>query len=206
MEENENLSSQYLSQDDNPASSPSGKPEVDDQGFFMMEPALELDEPGDIDGPRNFSSQYASPGSKSRHRQDQLEGFANGSEGLAEEPPETDNSQFSIDFQTPSADSPRDEKFYYSDEKKMGMEKDELSSDFRGSKEELAKSGTVSTNDQPYNDIEPIDTSYTKPSLNPSSPASMSMNSGMESKGHRSPALRGAHEILKRNRRRRADP
>jgi len=205
MEENENPSSQYLSQDDNPASSPSGKPEVDDQGFFMMEPALELDEQDGVDGSRIFSSEYASPGSKSRHRQDQLEGFANGSEGLVEEPPETDNSQFSIHFKSPSAESPRDENFYYSDEKKMGMEKDELSSAFHDSKEERAKSGTASTNDQPYNDIEPIDITYTKPSLNLSSQAGVSTNSGME-KGHQSPALRGAHEILKRNRRRRADP
>lgn len=266
MEENENLKSQYHSQDENHASSPSGKPDIDDQGFFMMEPALELDEQDGIDGPHSFSSQYASPGSKSRHSQDQFEGFepargvgpsnqqfqksfqsseieeaeselgANGSEGLIqeegeplqvdnnfEEPPETDNSQFSNDFEPQNVDSPhapsdriRDEKFHYSDEKKMGIEKDQLGSDLDDSKEdfkeELAKSDTASSNDQLYNDIEPIDTSCTRskeyednPSPNPSSLASVSTNSAMESRGRRSPAMRGAHEILKRNRRRRAE-
>ena len=115
-----------------------------------------------------------------------------------------------------SSDPIRDEQFHYSDEKKIGIEEDEegfgLNDSTEDLKEELAKSDKASANDKPYNSIEPIDTSHTRPkefgdnqSPNPSSPADVSTNSAIESRGHQSPSMRGAHEILKRNRRRRAE-
>ncbi len=69
----------------------------------------------------------------------------------------------------------------YSDEKK-----DEMDS------EEQTKSMNASANTQTHNDIEPIETSSgyeEKPSAHGFSPA-----------GRQSPAMRGAHEILKRRR------
>jgi len=291
MEENENLSPHYHT---------SSKPDIDDQGFFRMEPALNLV----IQDETHRPDQCISPVSESRHYQEQFEGFepasgdegpedslpasdenseddlispssqrfqeafqsseiedhfqestkmgANVGEGLIQEEGESlevdDNfeeprgidgnietpqqdkqlispeiNEFSYDHEPPNVESLHvpsypicDEKFQFSDEKKMGIEKDEVDSDLNNSKddfkEELAKSDNASTNDQPYNSIEPIDTSYTRPkeyedspSPYPISPADVSTNSAMESRGHQSPAMRGAHEILKRNRRRRVE-
>jgi len=303
MEDNGNLSSHHHSQGENYVSSPSRKPDIDDQGFFMMEPSLNLDVQDGIDGLNKSSSQYVSPVSESRHNKDQFEGVepargdeqpedsspannndfqdnmmlhsseqiqeafqpsrienriqdltetgADEIEGLIEkegEPLEVDdnfeespqidgnieslhqvtertypeNNQFSDYFEPQNIKSPqvtsdpiRDEQFHYSDEKKIGIEEDEgfgLNDSTEDLKEELAKSDKASTNDKPYNSFEPIDTSHTRPkeygdnqSPNPLSPADVSTNSTIESRGHQSPSMRGAHEILKRNRRRRAE-
>ena len=303
MEYNESLSPRYIDDVENHVSSPPRKPGIDDQGFFTMEPTLDVPAQDGIIGPDDFSDHHASPVSESsRHNQEQFKGFeparddeypeesrspesnhnqyfqdnptspsnqyfqesfespendehdeyehfkeATGvsvdqSEGSIQEPDEPiqieDSSQesheideymvnisneFTDDYESHNVESTHrvlsnpigDEEFHHSDEKKFGIEKDEVDSDLNDSeefsKEELEMSDEQSTNDQPRNDIvEPIDTSYTRPSEyddNPSpypfSPAGMSTNSGMDSRGHQSPAMRGAHEMLKRNRRRR---
>ena len=146
MEENENLSLNFDARDQNHVLS--SKHDIDDQGFFRMEPAT---------------------GGNKIHAV---------------------NAQNLVSPRTPTV--LRDEKLQYSDEKKVGID--------------------VSTNDQPYNDIEPIGTSHSRKSdynsslsQHPSSPTNVSTNSSIDSRGHQSPAMRGAHEILKRNRRRRAE-
>ena len=190
MEENESMSPHRVP-------STSSKLDIDDQGFFRLDPTSK--------GSGNLSSKHVSPVPESRHNHqfqnafqaDEFENHfedvtdigANGSEGLIQN---------------------------YSDEKKMGIEKDEADSDLNYSKEggdeELGKSDRSSSHAQPYNDIEPIETSYTRPAEyeeNPSplpvSPAGVSTSSVTDSMGRQSPAMRGAHEILKQNRRRRAE-
>lgn len=213
MEENDKFSAQYSTQGENHALSPSNKPDIDDQGFFRMEPSSELGAEDGIQVSSNFSSGHISSKSESRQNQDQLEGFSeNNFEG-----PEVDGTQKNVELAHGASDPIIDEKYPYSDEKKVGNEKDELDSDMNDSKEdvdELMKSDNkASSNDQPYNDIDPIDTSCVSPkgyddsqSPYPFSPAGGSTNSPMERRGHhQSPAMRGAHEILKRNRRRRAE-
>ncbi len=195
MEENEKLNSDDVL-------SPSRNPNIDDQGFFRVEPAPE--------GNDNFASDYVSPVSASRHNNQnafQSNEFddefqvatdvgAHVSEGLVQEGGaqivHRENNEYS------------NEKSGYPDEKKMGIEQDE-----EGLTEEIESK--ASPYRQPYNDIDPIDTSHTRPveydepSPHPFSPADVSTNSAMESMGHQSPAMRGAHEILKRNRQKRAE-
>ena len=305
MEENQNLSSNYHADVEKRVPSPPDKPDIDDQGFFTMEPTLDVNTDNQIIGSDDFPNQHVSPVSKSRHSQGHFEGFepatddkcseeskspernqyfqddatspsnqyfqepfespendehdeqegsgvsVSQSEGLIQKPdepiqiednfqesheideneeafkedtskPHPENTEFPDDSESYNVESPHvlsnpigDEEFYHSDEKKIGIENDEVDSDLNDSeeftKDEIEKSEEPSANDQPCNNIvEPIDTSYTRPSEyddNPSpspfSPAGMSTNSGMDSRGHQSPAMRGAHEILKRNRRRR---
>ena len=195
MEENEKLNADDVL-------SPSRNPNIDDQGFFRVEPAPE--------GHDNFSSDHVSPVSASRHNNQnafQSNEFddefqvatdvgAHVSEGLVQEGgaqiAHHENNQYS------------NEKSGYPDEKKIGIEQDE-----EALTEEIESK--ASPHRQPYNDIDPIDTSHTRPveydepSPHPFSPADVSTNSAMESSGHQSPAMRGAHEILKRNRRKRAE-
>mmetsp|Transcript_12152 Transcript_12152/g.28836 ORF Transcript_12152/g.28836 Transcript_12152/m.28836 type:complete len:979 (+) Transcript_12152:393-3329(+) len=299
MEENHNLNYHNHTPGHSHVSTSSNL-DIDDQGFFRMEPAVYRDVRDTTHGPENPSSHYVSSVSESRHNQDPFKNY----EPARFEHPENENSSLMIneDFRTDEMSSniqgkvayeqsdtidhfqesamktsqtlnqndgefPEDgvnfhepppmngsseevqhnikgtslehdqlgyvhdtqngdeisydpsdpicnENFNYSDEKKSGVEKDEVDCDLNNSKfvvkKELAQSDKVSTNEQPYNDIDPIDTSHTN--LNESnatphrfSPAVATPSSATESKGHQSPAMRGAHEILKRNRRRRAE-
>mmetsp|Transcript_9044 Transcript_9044/g.26814 ORF Transcript_9044/g.26814 Transcript_9044/m.26814 type:complete len:960 (-) Transcript_9044:126-3005(-) len=101
-----------------------------------------------------------------------------------------------------------------SEEKKTGIDPEVdsvMNNSGDVSEEELQKS--FSDHNQPSdNVIEPIETSFTRqsecddsPSSRPFSPSATSTNSRTESRSHLSPAMRGAHAILKRNRRRRAE-
>jgi hypothetical protein len=241
MEENENLSPHYDTQGENYASSPLSKLDVDDQGFFRLEPALDPDVQYGIDGPDDFSSQYVSPVSESRHSNDQVESHkpintderpwhSLSVDDKFEEPPKIDsgihqenqrtrpeNDQLSYDSESQNIKSPHvssdvtRKKLYHSDEKKIGSEKDDVRSDLNDSKddrkEDPAMPVNASTNGRSYHGIEPIDTSYTKPkeyeehpSPLPVSPVDVATNSAMDSRGHQSPAMRGAREILKRRR------
>ena len=288
MEENYNLSSRNHTPGQSHVSSPSSNPDIDDQGFFRMEPAMYNDLRDETQGPDNFSSHYLSPVSGSHkfenfeparfdepavteisspirnddfqidemspkkrinvaHQSSGIENsgrlnqdtgeFSEGS-GNIDEPPEMNGSVEEVqhdmkrtpleqtpprnDFETQNvsemsyvpSDPIGDEKFNYSDEKKIGVENDEVDSDLNDSKlmikKELATSDKLSRNDKPFNDIEPINTSYRKQNDNNATPnrfsaANATPSSVTESKGHQSPAMRGAHEILKRNRRRRAE-
>lgn len=169
--------------------SSSKDPDIDDQGFFSFEPAPQ--------GQENFASDYVSPVSPLRH-DNQFEKGAHGGEDLVYE----DRTQISH----PESDEYLHDKSGYSDEKKMGSE-NENEERFT---EEIENN--ASPYHQPYNDIDPIDTSHTRsaeygesPLPNPHSPARLSANSALDSRGRQSPAMKGAHEILKRNRRRRAE-
>ena len=100
------------------------------------------------------------------------------------------------------------------DEKKIGIEKKSQLNNSHGiPKDDICKSAEVQIDGYPCkHSVEPVDTSNTIPSRyndnsaeSPFSPAGMSFNSASDSRGHQSPAMRGAHEILKRNRRRRLE-
>jgi len=110
------------------------------------------------------------------------------------------------------------ENFGDDDEKDTEVEKDEINSrvseiDNSLTKDEITNFPERLTNRFARKAIEPIDTSYTQKDTNdidnstPSntSPTGISINSGIDSRSHQSPAMRGAHEILKRNRRRRLE-
>lgn len=221
MEENENQNPQYHTHDQNHVSSLPGKPDIDDQGFFRMAPGFESEAQDRIDDPDNFSSQYVSPVSESRHARE-FEGFEQRPKdpSLAvsnslEEPLEAnryigttqqDKQVVSHDLERQnvvpsqlSSNGTSDEKFPYSDEKKIGTENEGVA-DPNDLKEEFWE--------EPANSdvIGSIDTSHTRPKEYEDSPSAYPFSpSAMESRGHQSPAMRGAHEILKRNRRRRAE-
>lgn len=135
-----------------------------------------------------------------------------------------DNDEFPYDSGFQDAGSP-----YVlpssSEEKKDGNEKED-DSDLNTSEDmtygnfndpdeenETKLKNSITNNGVLNSTIEPIDTSFTKSSEHnrnlsplPHSPAGMSTSSGRGGRGtHQSPAMRGAHEILKRNRRRRAE-
>jgi len=127
--------------------------------------------------------------------------------------PSVNENEFSYDSQFHNAESPH-VLSNTSEEKKYGIERDEVDFDLNDSgnvsKEKLEIS--CKTNQPCDNVIEPIDTSFRRriecddtPSPYPFSPAGSSTKSGMDSRSHQSPAMRGAHAILKRNRRRRAE-
>lgn len=125
------------------------------------------------------------------------------------------NNEYQYDSQFQDAESLIKVSNTSSEEKKIGIDREAdllvLNNSGGMSKEEVKKS--YSNHDQSSdNVIEPIDTSFTRqfqsndnPSPYPFSPAGISTSSGMESRTIQSPALRGAHAILKRNRRRRAE-
>jgi len=220
MEENENQNPQYHTHDQNHVSSLSGKPDIDDQGFFRMAPGFESEAQDGIDDPDNFSSKYVSPVSESRHARE-FEGFEERPEdpSLAignslEEPLEANRNTgttqqdmqiVSNDLERQNVVSPQlssngtsDEKFPYSDEKKVGTENEGVAdpNDSEEFVEEPANSDVIGS----------IDTSHTRPKEYEDSPSAYPFSpSAMESRGRQSPAMRGAHEILKRNRRRRAE-
>ena len=286
MEENHSLSSRYHTQGQNHVSSPSSNLDIDDQGFFRVEPALHRVEQDEAHGPDNFSSHYVSSVSESRHNQDQFENFeptrfdeapenenftpmsnkdfqidkissnkssfesrmvdrfeasgefgSNGSQGPNRDeykfPQDSDNcdeplvmngnvkevpdnmklasiNQNSLEHDPETqnvsdtsygpSDPIHDKKFFHSDKKQIRAEKNE----------DLAKPDMVATNVQPYNDIGPINSSSMKQNESNAMPNKLSVaesttSSATESRGHQSPAMRGAHEILKRNRRRRVE-
>jgi hypothetical protein len=296
MEENHN----HVDDAENLAlSSPDEKPDIDAQGFFNVEPSLDVNARNDITGHEKFPNQYNSPESKSyqnhntypeesqlaesnEYLQEEKLVLSNNhyfqepfgspksdehdehfhepsgasgcqSEVLLEEPDEPtqmednfpestvlhenedmnqeeitqhypEENESSDDSELHDAESPyapsnaiAEKEYYVTDEKKIGVEKDEISSELNDSddyiKDEIEKSPEQPlTNGYPCKNIEPIDTSYTRrggynddSAPSPFSPAGMSTSSGMDSRGHQSPAMRGAHEILKRNRRRRAE-
>lgn len=97
-------------------------------------------------------------------------------------------------------DNPTAEEYFGSsaEEKKFGMEKDDVDSQLENSVEFVKDEGSrlgqrfVETN-LPYKE---------GPGLTTFSPGEVSTNTGFDSQSHQSPAMRGAHEILKKRRRR----
>ena len=298
MEENQNLSPNNNT-DFTSSLSPLKKPDIDAQGFFTVEPNLDVNTRDDSIGTNNFSTQYVSPESESQHNQEHFGGLApaidgkyaeesrshesnhyrhenvsltkhqyfqepfgshendahfqditgtNGfqnegfiqeldksiqTEGMIQDPnemnksdeifqekipqPHPDASEFPIDSRLHITGA-TEKEFDVIEEKKMGIEKNDSDSQLNVSdaitKDEIEKSAEAQIDGYPRNNIvESIDTSCAMPNSycndnsapSPFSPAGMSFNSATDSRGHQSPAMRGAHEILKRNRRRRLE-
>mmetsp|Transcript_43831 Transcript_43831/g.49527 ORF Transcript_43831/g.49527 Transcript_43831/m.49527 type:complete len:1006 (+) Transcript_43831:244-3261(+) len=127
-----------------------------------------------------------------------------------------DSGLYDVESPYASSNSFSNNEYYVADEEKIGAEKDETDSQLNDSDDdieyEIEKSPDSLTNSYQCKNIEPIDTSCTKQgeyddhsASPPFSPAEISSNSGTDSRSHQSPAMRGAHEILKRNRRRRLE-
>lgn len=292
MEENHN----HIDVENLALSYPDEKPNVDFQGFFNVEPSLDVNARNNITGHEKFPNQYNSPESKSHqnndtypeetqlaeskeHLQEEKLALSNNhypqesfgspesdvhdkhfhepsgvsgcqSEVFLDEPTQSEHNfpeshalhenkemiqeeitqlypeenELSDDSELDDVESPyapsnttADIEHYVTDEKEIGVETDEINSELNDSDDyiidEVEKSSEQPlTNSFPGKNIEPIDTSYSRrggnndsSALFPFSPAGMSTNSGKDSRGHQSPAMRGAHEILKRNRRRRAE-
>jgi len=97
---------------------------------------------------------------------------------------------------------PNDEEFYAPEEKKCGIEKEEVDSQLDNSADVIKRDGEKFFIDTAYKTRHLYEDA---PGSLPFSPGEASANSGFDSHSHQSPALRGAHEILKRNRRRRLE-
>ncbi|VEU39098.1 unnamed protein product [Pseudo-nitzschia multistriata] len=100
------------------------------------------------------------------------------------------------------------------EEKPIQIGKDPVGSDLINSGDVCEEDPEIScASDKPGDEfVDPIDTSFSRQDeldnsalASTSSPAGMSTNSGVDTRNHQSPAMRGAHAILKRNRRRRAE-
>jgi hypothetical protein len=124
-----------------------------------------------------------------------------------------ENSEMPTSPYTPT--SQMDREFYDSDEKKSGIEREDVDSQLENSADfgkEMKEEEENVMDPDGHAAVEKhfVDTTYVMPDEygnishpGPFSPGEASANSGMDSlTSHQSPALRGAHEILKRRRRR----
>jgi hypothetical protein len=113
----------------------------------------------------------------------------------------------------PYTSSRQMDREHNSDEKKFGVEKVDMdshldnSSDFiremKEDAENVMEPSGVATREHYFGTSFGMPNKYENPShAGPLSPGEASANSGMDSQSHQSAALRGAHEILKRRRRR----
>lgn len=211
--------------------SPSAEASVDEHGFYSVQQSLHVATIHDhMMRPNDYPDQYVSPESFSHHGQEFVEEeptpviphhyfeetppshganiYFNETPRLHEidsdyedeGPLDADVSDYSnaMEHHNFKQDNQPNQDYFGSEEKKFGMEKDDVDSQLENSVEFVKNDGDIQNQrfintSLPYNG---------DPSGAPFSPGEASTNTGYDSQSHQSPAMRGAHEILKKRRRR----
>jgi hypothetical protein len=125
----------------------------------------------------------------------EVDGYCEDEEPLAPNEKEFSGTMHSFTYAT---DNQYDQEYFGAEEKKLGMDKEDVDSQLESSVELINGDGERQGNR--FVDTEFVYTGSHNAA--PFSPGEISTNTGYDSQSHQSPAMRGAHEILKKRRRR----